>query len=581
MSSQPDSSVRFGPFELDVRSGDLKKEGRRVRLQDQPLLVLQALLERPGELVTREELQRRLWPNGTFVGFDDGLNTAVMRLREALGDVVERPRYIETRPRRGYRFIGLIDPTPGPRRVASIRSLAVLPLENLSGDADDEIFADAMTDELITSLAKASSLRVISRGSVMQFKRSRTPLPDIGRVLGVDALVEGTVIRSGDRVRVTAQLIEAAADRHLWADSYERDLRDVLTLQRDIAVAIAGEISANLSARQRAGVARVATPQPVNPEAYLAYIKGRAFWDQRNEGALIKGIAAFGQAVDIDATYAAAYAGMADCYTALGYGSYLAPHAAFEHASAAANKALTIDAESAESEASLAYVALYYDWNFGEADRRFRRALALDPGSVTAHHWYSVYLTAMGRFDEARAEIRRALELDPLSQAVNTDVGFVAYYSGRYDEAVADLRTILSLAPNFPLAHLWLGRAYQEQRRFDDAVQEFAETRRIVGDWPVALAAMGHVLGMSGRGSEARQVLEHLGQLSRRQYVTEYGVALVHAGLGDREAAFDWLDRATAARSHWLVWLKLDPRWNNLRDDRRFAALIDRIGFIH
>ena len=570
--------MRFGPFALDVQSGDLKKQGRRVRLQDQPLLVLQALLERPGELVTREELRRRLWPDGTFVDFEDGLNTAVMRLREALGDVAKRPRYVETRPRRGYRFIGSIEAVPGAGAVASIRSVAVLPLENLSADSGDEIFADAMTDELITSLAKASSLRVISRGSVMPFKRSRTPLPEIGRALGVDALVEGTVIRSGHRVRVTAQLIEAAADRHLWADSYEGDLRDVLALQRTVAIAIAGEINANLSARQRAGLGETSPPRPVNPEAYLAYIRGRAFWDQRNEAALLKGIAAFGQALAIDGSYAAAYAGLAHCYTALGYGSYLAPRAAFEHASAAAHKALAIDPESAGAEAALAYVALYYQWDVDQADRRFRRALALNPASVTARHWCSVYLTSIGRFDEARAQIHHALDLDPLSHAVNTDVGFVAYYSGRYDDAVANLRAVLCVAPNFALARLWLGRAYQELGRLDEALEEFAATCRIVGDWPVALAALGHVLGVSGREAEARCVLDDLARLSRGRYVTEYGVALVHAGLGDRDGAFEWLDRAVAARSHWLVWLALDPRWNPLRHDCRFTALLGRIG---
>ena len=570
--------MRFGPFALDVQSGDLKKQGRRVRLQDQPLLVLQALLERPGEVVTREELRRRLWPDGTFVDFEDGLNTAVMRLREALGDVAKRPRYVETRPRRGYRFIGSIDAVPGAGAVASIRSVAVLPLENLSADPGDEIFADAMTDELITSLAKASSLRVISRGSVMPFKRSRKPLPEIGRALGVDALVEGTVIRSGHRVRVTAQLIEAAADRHLWADSYEGDLRDVLALQRTVAIAIAGEINANLSARQRAGLGETSPPRPVNPEAYLAYIRGRAFWDQRNEAALLKGIAAFGQALAIDGSYAAAYAGLADCYTALGYGSYLAPRAAFERASAAAHKALAIDPESAGAEAALAYVALYYQWDVDEADRRFRRALALNPASVTARHWCSVYLTSIGRFDEARAQIHHALDLDPLSHAVNTDVGFVAYYSGRYDDAVANLRAVLCVAPNFALARLWLGRAYQELGRLDEALEEFAATCRIVGDWPAARAALGHVLGVSGREAEARCVLDDLARLSRGRYVTEYGVALVHAGLGDRDSAFEWLDRAVTARSHWLVWLALDPRWNPLRHDRRLTALLGRIG---
>jgi TolB-like protein/DNA-binding winged helix-turn-helix (wHTH) protein/Tfp pilus assembly protein PilF len=623
MQAHPNPVIRFGPFELEARAGELRKHGRRVRLQEQPLQILMALLERPGDLVTREELQHRLWSDGTFVGFDDGLNTAVMRLRDALGDGAESPRYVETLPRRGYRFIGALGPHPQPLtrpagaestaapratrpgratwtvgiiaaallavlawqlrrdqpgRLAPIRSIAVLPLENLSNDAGQDAFADAMTDELITSLAGISSLHVISRGSVMQFRHAKTPLPEIGRRLRVDALVEGSVVRDGDRVRVTAQLIEAAADRHLWADSYERDLRDVLTLQREVAAAIAGEIRANLTTRERV---RLTTSVPVHPESYLAYIKGRAYWNQRTESALLKGVDAFRQAADMDPNDAKAYAGLALCYTALGYGSYLAPNVAFEGASAAARKALALDPASAESEAALGYVALYYDWHFEDADRRFRHALDLDPASVTAHDWYSVYLTAMGRFDQARTEIRRAQALDPLSTAVATDVGFGAYYAGRYEDAVTDLRSTLSITPNFPLAHLWLGRAYEEQRRFEDAIQEFGETRKVLGEWPVALAAVGHVDGVAGRRADAEAVLVRLSELARRQYVTEYGVALVHAGLGDREAAFAWLDRAVAARSHWLVWLKLDPRWTTLRDDRRFGALLDRIGFTH
>jgi len=619
------SVIRFGPFELDPRAGVLKKHGRRVRLQEQPLQILMALLERPGNLVTRDELQRRLWPDGTFVGFDDGLNTAVMRLRDALGDGADHPRYIETLPRRGYRFIAALAPLPEsptqsstrgavadstaalrsndgraawiagivavaflailawqlrrgqPQSLAPIHSIAVLPLENLSNDSSQDAFADAMTDELITSLAGISSLRVISRGSGMQFRHVKTPIPEIGRRLGVDALIEGSVVRDGDRVRVTAQLIEAAADRHLWADSYERDLRDVLTLQREVAAAIAGEIRANLTTRERV---RLTTSVPVKPESYLAYIKGRAYWNQRTESALLKGIDAFRQAADIDPNDARVYAGLALCYTALGYGSYLPPNVAFEEASAAGRKALAIDPAFAEAEAALGYVSLYYEWRFAEADRRFRHALDLDPASATAHDWYSVYLTAMGRFDEARTEIRRAQELDPLSAAVATDVGFGDYYAGRDEQAVATLRSTLSVTPNFPLAHLWLGRAYEDQNRFEDAIREFGETRKVLGDWPVALAAIGHVEGMAGHRADAEAVLARLSELARRQYVTEYGVALVHASLGDREAAFAWLDRAVASRSHWLVWLKLDRRWNNIHDDPRFAALLDRIGVI-
>ena len=309
------------------------------------------------------------------------------------------------------------------------QSIAVLSLENLSPDPNEAYLADGITDELTTDLAKISSLRVISRGSVLQFRGKQVPLPEIGRLLNVQAIVEGSVTRSGDRVRVTAQLIDAAADRHLWAESYERSVKDLLGLQREVAAAIADRIQARLTVRERA---MLASTEHVNPDAYLAYIKGRAFWNQRTRPALEKGVASFEEAIGADPAYARAYAGLADCYTALGYGSYLPPKVAFMKAEEAAARAIALDASLADPHASLGYAKLYYDWDFAGANLEFQRALALDPNGVTALDWHSVYLTAMGRFDEARSEILRARELDPLSVATNTDVGFVDYYSGRY-----------------------------------------------------------------------------------------------------------------------------------------------------
>ena len=611
------SILRFGPFELDRRSGELRKRGCLIKLQDQPFQLLLALLEHPGEVVLREELRRRLWSDETFVGFEDGLNTAIRRVRDALGDSADSPAFIETLPRRGYRFVGTLEPAPavrldapgsvvrgaarhrlalwagvavvagvamsaawlvhraGAAGVAGFRSIAVLPLENLSAQPGEEYLADGITDQLITDLANISSLRVIPRGSVMQYKGARKSLPEIGRQLNVDVIVEGTVARSGDRVRVTAQLIEAAADRHLWAESYERDVRDLLALQREVAAAIAARIQATLTARERSGLM---TAPRVNPDAYLAYIKGRVYWNQRTQGALEKGVASFQQSIDIDPGYAPAYAGLADCYTALGYGSYLPPKVAFERARAAAIQALVLDGELADPHASLGYVKLYYDWDFAGAEREFQRAIALNPNSVTAHQWYSVYLTAMGRFEEARREIRRAQQLDPFSPAINTDVGFVEYYSGRYPEAVKQLRATLDPNPSFPLAHLWLGRAYEAQQRHDEAVSAFTTAAQVLVDWPVTMAALGHVFAVSGRHAEARRMLDDLLTLSTHKYVTPYGIALVYDGLGDTQSAAEWLDRAVSDRSNWLVWLKLDQRFENLRRSPRFDALVRRVG---
>ena len=617
MGTLPTGPIRFAEFEVDVDVCALSCAGAAVRLQQQPFDVLMALLERPGRLVSRDELRQRIWPSDTFVDFDHSLNIAVNKLRAALSDSADKPRFIETLPRRGYRFIGTLEPTAAAtpdqpplarerrlsrstavwatvlvavaaglsatwiaRRTAVpttpvFRSIAVLPLDNLSPDPNEAYLADGITDELTTDLAKISSLRVISRGSVLQFRGGRVPSPEIGRRLNVEAIVEGSVTRTGDRVRVTAQLIDAAADRHLWAESYERNVSDLLALQRDVAAAIADRIQAKLTARERAGLT---SARRVNTEAYLAYIKGRSFWNQRTPAALEKGVSSFEQAIDADPGYAPAYAGLADCYTALGYGSYQPPNVAFERARAAASRAIALDPDLADPHASLGYAKLYYDWDFAGANLEFQRALALSPNAVTALDWHSVYLTAMGRFDEARAEILRARELDPLSVATNTDVGFVDYYSGHYADAEKQLRAAVEMSPSFPLAHLWLGRTYQEQRQYDGAVAQYTAAANVLVNWPVAMAAIGHVYGISGRHGDAQRVLHDLQALSTREYVTPYGVALVHAGLGDHASALDWLDRAFADRSNWLVWLKLDPRFAGLHGTPRFDALIRRVG---
>jgi TolB-like protein/Flp pilus assembly protein TadD len=465
-----------------------------------------------------------------------------------------------------------------PAAVTAIRSIAVLPLDNLSGDPTQDSFAEAMTDELITNLAKVSSLKVISRGSTVQFKGEHKPSPpEIGRTLHVDALVEGSVVRSGKRVRVTAQLIDVATDRHLWAESYDRDLGDVLTLQKQVATAIASAIRVTLTREERT---QLATSQPTNPDAYLAYIKGRYYWNQRTEAALNSGIESFKAALAVDRSYAEAYAGIADCYTALGYGSFLAPKTAFENARASAQTSIALNPNIADAHASLGYVKLYYDWDFAGAEEEFQQAISLNPNSVTAHDWYSVYLTAMERFDDAQKEIARAQELDPLSAAINTDAGFVSYYRGHYDAAAKQLRATIAMSPSFPLAHLWLGRTYQEQEHYEDANREYSAAAVVVGDWPVTMAAIGNVEGVSGNRPAAEQVLNRLLALSRHKYVTPYGVGLVYAAIGDDARAFAALRQAVADRSNWLVWLKLDPRWGKLRSDPRFGELLQHIHLV-
>ncbi|PYY06912.1 MAG: hypothetical protein DMG69_21565 [Acidobacteria bacterium] len=455
---------------------------------------------------------------------------------------------------------------------ASVHSIAVLPLENLSGDPSQEYFADGITDALITQLAKLPGLRVISRTSIMQYKNSRRPLPDIARALSVDAVVEGSVSRSSNRVRVTAQLVDARADRHLWAEEYDRDLRDILTLQSELARDISEQVRANISSGQlRVGA--------VEPAAYESYLRGRSFWNQRTPAGLNQAIGHFQRAIELDPGYAEAYSGLADAYTALGYTSFSSPRDAFPRARELANKALGIDPSLAEARASLAYARLYYDWDWEGAEQEFQRAIAVNPNYATAYHWYSVLLTARGRHEEAFSEIRRAHELDPLSVSISTDMGFELYYARRYDQAITQLRSVLQTSPKFPLAHLWLGRAYEQKGMYREAITEFEQAGTSLKDWPVIIAAAGHAYGRWGHRSDAMMALRRMNELTKEEYVTPYGLAVIFAGLDDKEEAMSWLQNAYEDRSHWLVWLNLDPRFDNVRSDPRFQELLHRVKF--
>jgi TolB-like protein/DNA-binding winged helix-turn-helix (wHTH) protein/Tfp pilus assembly protein PilF len=625
-------SYCFLDFELDPGRYELRRKGRNVPLEKIPMDLLILLLEKKGDVVSREEIIERIWGKDVFVDSEAGVNTAIRKIRQSLHDDPENPRFIQTLVGRGYRFLPPIKvvkepprdlndvstndlasrkavsqelPLPHPwviwavafvlgvsvlvflaanvrgsrdwllgwSRPAPIRSLAVLPIENLSRDPGEEYFTDGITDELITDLAQIGELRVISRTSVMRFKGTRKPLPEIARELNVDAVVEGTVERYGDHVRVRAQLIRAADDRHLWAETFEREPQDILALQSEVASAIARQVQVKLVPGPRGGV------RPVKPAVYEEYLKGRFAWNKRSEAALQEGIEHFQQAIAIDPNYAAAYSGLADSYTTMGYLSYIAPKEAFSQARAAALKALELDGTLAEPHASLAYVRFYHDWDWPGAEAEFKQAIALNPNYATAHDWYSYYLTAMGRPEEALGEIRRAQEIDPLSLVISTDMGFQLFYKRRYDEAILQLRKTLEMNPKFPLAHLWLGRAYQQKEMYEEAIAEYSETDAALPGWVVTLAGIGNVEGMAGKKREARDMLARLNTLSQKKYVTPYGVALVYAGLGEKNQALNWLDKALDDRSHWLVWMRLDPRWDPIRDEPRFKRIVGRVGF--
>jgi serine/threonine-protein kinase len=466
----------------------------------------------------------------------------------------------------------LLLPNGGER----IRSLAVLPLTNLSADSGQEYFADAMTEELTTRLAKFGNWRVTSRTSVMGYRGSQKKIPEIARELGVDAVLEGSVLRDGSRVKITAQLIDGRTDRHLWADTYERELQNVLAIQNDVARAVAREIDVTLTSQGEAGLAAT---RNVLPAAYDAYLRGRHAWDKRSESNLHEGIRLFQESIDADPTYAPAYAGMADCYAQLGYGSYISPEDAFPRARAAARKALELDPALAEAHASLGYALMYYDWNFPGAEGEFQRAIELNPNDAIAHQWYAYLLTAMERpLRDAEGEIATAKSLDPLSVPINIDRAYILHYYERNEEALRSVGLALEMNPKYAPGYFWLGRIYTSQGRYADAetaLQKIGALRT----WTPAMAVQGYLYAKSGRPQEARNVLAEFDDLVRQgRYASGYAIAVVYAGLGDRERVFSYLDAAYRERSHWLVWLKRDPRWNDVRSDPRFQNLVHKIG---
>jgi serine/threonine protein kinase/Tfp pilus assembly protein PilF len=460
-------------------------------------------------------------------------------------------------------------------RTKNIQSVAVLPLENLSGDREQDGFADGMTDELITTLGKLGPIRVISRTSSNNYKGAHKPLPEIARALDVDAVVEGTVLRSGDRVRITAQLIQATTDRQLWADSYERNLHDILTLQDEVAKSIASEVMGKLTPEEEN---RFRGRRRVNPGAYDATVRGRYFWNKRDEESLSKALQLFRQAIEIDPTYADAYAGLADCYNALGYSNYLSPADSFPRAKAAASKAIELDPSLADAYASLGYATMYFDWDFQRSEQEFQRAIELNPNVPSAHQWYAYLLTAMERPEAARSQIERAQKLDPLSVPINTDMAFAYYYSGHSDEAIRFVKIAIEMNPKFPLGHFWLGRIYTSEGRYQEALGEFTAVGAL-RNWQPTMAALGFLYGVWGKPAYARKILDEFDALAKQgHYQSSYAVGLVYAGLDDRPETFRRLEKAYAERSHWLVWLKLDPRWNSIRSEPRFKDLVHRVG---
>ena len=611
--------VRFGAFEVDLRAGELRKQGLKVRLQERPFQILSFLLENPGDVVTREELRKHLWPEDTFVDFDHSVNTAINKLRDALGDSAENPRFIETLPRHGYRFIVSVDygaagqdrrigrvrgeRSEGRRwlaavaifvvavillfetlvalNIASLRdwllgstaqpkieSIAVLPFENLSGDPEQEYFADGMTEELITDLGKISALRVISRTSVMRYKGTKKTVPEIGRELNVDAIVEGTARRSGDRMHITVNLLYAPTDRHLWARTYDSSLGDVLSLQDRVARSIADEIEVKVQPNEQV---RFAHARAVNPAAYDHYLKARYHYFKWRPDEFRQAIDEFEKAIKADPRWAPPYAGLANSYGWLWISGSLPPQEALPRFNAALRTALEIDGTLPEVRYTLAVSAFYYRWDWTEAEREFERALSLNPNLVEARFEYAWYLASMGRFAQAITEAGRAVERDPLSVSANLALGSVYAASRRNGQAATQFRRTIELEPNDPRAYEFLAGAYMRTGNYDEGVRTYQKAMTLSGARPEKVAALGRAYHLEGYRGFLKKRLEGMSN--------PYSAAIVYAELGEKDHALENLEMAYRRHSWAMVQLKVITAWDPLRSDPRFQDILRRMNF--
>jgi TolB-like protein/DNA-binding winged helix-turn-helix (wHTH) protein/Tfp pilus assembly protein PilF len=631
-ASSVQSGYRFGAFEVDLVGRELRKHGIRIKLQDQPLRILALLLERAGTMVTRDEIRRELWPDDTFVDFDNGLNAAIRRLRDALSDSAETPRYVETVPRRGYRFICPVERVSGPTpvlpssavsqeaevpheiqqkwfgvrpahaagvliaillaatltfliaaRVRRARSgaagsnsiqvrMVVLPFTNLTGDPKQDYFSDGLTEEMITDLAalEPERLAVVARTSAMQYKSTNKSVADIGRDLGVNYLLEGSVRRAGTRVRVSAQLIRVSDQMHVWAKDFDRELSDVLLLEEDVAGDIAQHVELRLDNRPQ-HAARV------DPDAHDAYLRARYHWNQRTEQDLLRAIQLFQEAIRREPTYAPAYAGLADCYIMLGNWSFLPPSDAYPKAKSNAAQALSIDRNLADAQASLAFATFLYDWDWSSAEQGFRRAIQLNPNYASGHHYYAVYLVSAGRKQEALEQIEIAERLDPLSLIIRAVHAWIYYLAGDYDSAVHQANTVLDMDKTYAPAHLYVAEAQVQKHEYSDAIAHLQQAIASGNGSTELLAHLGQAYAAAGNRSAAEQTIAQMQEIAKRRYVSPLDFAQVYTALGNTDAATRKLEEAVREKSPWVIQLRVNPDFASLRADPRFARLIQRV----
>jgi len=444
----------------------------------------------------------------------------------------------------------------------------------MSSDAKGEIFSDGMTEELISALSKIAGLRVIARTSVMRYKDAKKPIGEIGKELNVSAILEGSVRKAGNKIRITIQLADPETEEQTWSEKYDRDLEDIFEVQSEIARKVAEELEIQIGKSERFKLGKKATD---NKDAYLLYLEGRHLLNTRTEESLKKAVELFQKALEKDSQYALAYTGVADSYAVLALLEFLPPKEAFPRARAAAGKALEIDATLPETHTSLGVISFQYDWDWNGAEKEFKRAIELNPSYAPAHQFYADFLKSQGRFDEALAEMGHAQALDPLSLAINTGVGHVLYLSRQYDRAIEQYQKAIKLDPEFVQARLWFGRPYLQKRMYKEAIAELNHAVALSGGSTISLAMLGHAYATSGNKKEAENISEKLTEKSKHQYVPSYWIAMLRIGFGDKDESFTWLERAFQERSSWLVWAGVEPRFDTLRSDSRFASLMAKM----
>ena len=634
MSSAPASRrlLRFGVFEVDLASGELRKSGVKIKVQDLPFRFLAVLLERPGEVVTREQLRETLWPDGVYVDFDRSLNAAVSRIRDALSDSAESPRFIETLPRRGYRFVapveshgppapaaaqkgdapadhpgrkrarvyglaaagvlallvivlvasgilpsrdreGAVPPPPADGSAAPKPTVVVLPFANLNKDADSDYFSDGMTDALIVDLGTIKSIRVISRTSSFRYKDTGKSLPEIAKELKVTHVVAGSVMRVAGKVQITAQLADAVNDTQLWSRKYQRRFEDILALQTEITQDIAGGVQVELSPGERQ---RFAQRKAVNPDAHESYLKGLQLWQK---GTWAESVDHFREAIKKDPNHADSYVGLANAYIHLSSTSGSGdPRVWMPKAREAAARAVRLDPTSAGGHAALGAVKMRYDYDWAGAEAALRRAIQLNPSYAVARDWHARYLGATGRFNEALAEQQLGQELDPLALDAHALVGMRYNVQQDYERAIDHLTVTVQLDPQFRAGHTYLGQSYVATGRFQEALAEF-ETVRSMSDGPAPIAWLAYTYARMGNTAHARALLEELHDLSRQRYVPPSLEAIIYAGLGDSNGLFQALEKGYSDRHSSLIYLKSNPLFEEFRSHPRFQALLKKMNF--